>query len=520
VIKFETQLGSKAQTRIRRIPPLKLPEGPHLLLDWRFINPGRVLWVSREDNKPLPLNAWHVDGFIEAICGDTKDIPQGIRIVAQKAQKSEPFPGNPPGALILYDGGTYRTWYGTGMFYGHYKPGGVTYYAESKDGFTWVRETQCVFDWSLCDVKLDNNDGGFGEGMTSVFIDPSAPQSERYKRFIIVTPRYVGMGDDYKKRVLEEFSRIRPDDIDPLALKQHFQVIYGVVSPDGVHWKVLPNPLAIQVADTMNRAHYDVLRKRYVWYTRCWWYYGRRCVARAETEDFRHWPTPEMLLWPDTDLLPSDDWYTNGYTIYPGTVDHHLMFPALYHRAIDSREAYMFSSPDGIVWTKVPGGPVLTPGRSGSWDAGDVCVGAGLVPLSDNRVGIPYVGYPYPHKYPRNRCTMTPKIAYAYWPRGRLAALEASGSGSFSTLPLLFSGRRLLLNVQTAKAGKVLVEVADSRGKPLPGRSFNECDPIVGDYFDIPVTWRGDADLGYENGQPVILRFRMRAARLFAFEFR
>ena len=84
---------------------------------------------------------------------------------------------------------------------------------------------------------------------------------------------------------------------------------------------------------------------------------------------------------------------------------------------------------------------------------------------------------------------------------------------------MLFEGRKLHLNVQTKHAGYVQVEVADRTGRPLPGRSFAEADPISGDHLDRVVTWKGEADIERKPDQSVLLRFRLRAAGLFAFEF-
>ena len=160
---------------------------------------------------------------------------------------------------------------------------------------------------------------------------------------------------------------------------------------------------------------------------------------------------------------------------------------------------------------------MLTPGSPGAWDGGCVFGGLDLVPLSGNRVALPYTGYLYPHKYPRNSLTMRSRVAYAQWPRGRLGALEAPEAGSFTTLPLVFEGNRLSLNLQTKHAGHVLVEAADRQGRPLPGRSFDDADPIAGDHLDRPVTWNGESYLDKGPGQPIFVRFRLRAAKLFAF---
>jgi len=115
------------------------------------------------------------------------------------------------------------------------------------------------------------------------------------------------------------------------------------------------------------------------------------------------------------------------------------------------------------------------------------------------------------------------RVAYAVWPRERLAALEAPERGGFATLPLLLPGRRLRLNVRTKRAGEVRVEVAtsgpDGGGEVvLPGRGFDDCRPIVGDELDHLVQWKDGDDLGHVDGQAITLRFRLRAAELFAFE--
>lgn len=70
--------------------PYKLSKGLHLFVDWRHVQAGYVQWVSKE-NKPLSLWGDEEDvGPIDAYPA-LKDVPKGIRIVAQKAQKSEPF---------------------------------------------------------------------------------------------------------------------------------------------------------------------------------------------------------------------------------------------------------------------------------------------------------------------------------------------------------------------------------------------------------------------------------------------
>ena len=144
-------------------------------------------------------------------------------------------------------------------------------------------------------------------------------------------------------------------------------------------------------------------------------------------------------------------------------------------------------------------------------------MGCGLTALPGERLGAPFLGFSIPHKYPR--VIPIGEIALAMWPKGRLAALEAPEEGELALCPLQVGGTRMRLNVQTQRAGHVLVEAADEKGKALSGRSFADADPVIGDFLSKEVTWRGDAAIGAPAGSVVVLRFRMRAAKIFGLEF-
>lgn len=363
-----------------------------------------------------------------------------------------------------------------------------------------------------------------------VFENPAARESERFKMVFqgrSIRPEFAR----HRQAVLQEFAESHAEGFDPTALSfdgpDGTPLIrlarYGAVSPDGLHWRVLRHPLMLLYSDSQNVVSYDTNRQSYVWFLKTQWYDGRRSIGRSETRDFRHWPLAETIIHPGADLHPSDDWYTNGNTRYPGTADHHFLFPALYHHADDSSDR-SFSSIDMVSWTRIPGGPILPEGDPRSWDAGFVTASVDLVPLPGGKVGLPYGGARYPHKYPRNRHTWAAmKRAYALWTKERITALIADEAGRFTTLPLLFDGRRLRLNYRTTQGGEIRVEAAASRrtgghSTALPGRSFADCVPLAGDETDRIVAWKTGEELGHRDRQPVTLRFRMRSASLFAFE--
>jgi hypothetical protein len=80
-------------------------------------------------------------------------------------------------------------------------------------------------------------------------------------------------------------------------------------------------------------------------------------------------------------------------------------------------------------------------------------------------------------------------------------------------------GKTLKVNALTKRAGGIRVELATQKEEILPGRSFEECDPIQGDQFWKTVTWKGESDLGIEEGDAVVIRFKMDRAKLYGIEF-
>lgn len=47
---------------------------------------------------------------------------------------------------------------------------------------------------------------------------------------------------------------------------------------------------------------------------------------------------------------PVDDYYTSGYTTYPGDPSLRLLFPAIYHRGTDNVDVRLAVSRDGRVY--------------------------------------------------------------------------------------------------------------------------------------------------------------------------
>ena len=91
--------------------------------------------------------------------------------------------------------------------------------------------------------------------------------------------------------------------------------------------------------------------------------------------------------------------------------------------------------------------------------------------------------------------------------------------GGLTTAPLTFSGNTLRLNVNTSASGEGRVALLDEAGKQIPGFTIKDCDFISGDYLAKSVSWKGKTDVSALVGKPVRLRFEMRGAKLYAFQF-
>ena len=98
-------------------------------------------------------------------------------------------------------------------------------------------------------------------------------------------------------------------------------------------------------------------------------------------------------------------------------------------------------------------------------------------------------------------------------------SLDASGSGTAVTKPLVFEGKgvQLLLNI---KAGSAKVAILDKSQNELPGFGLSDCDAITVDATNHAVTWRGRGDITSLAGKEIRLKFEMSNCKLYAFELK
>jgi hypothetical protein len=537
--------------------PVALADRFIYFTSWKYVRQGSFSWeIERSPDASEAeknVGAWLKGDGDRPARFVPLDMPRGIRLEAQPAAL-EPFqPGQR--AAEVFEDGLYKTWYVMDpcdtpepfsakdkILPGH---NGHVAYAESKDGVVWTSPNLGLFEYAgsrensiVFRGDLDGSTRGFHGG--TVFMDPSSVD-ERYKMI------YLGIITDAE---WDAFAAKYPDEVDTMARRRDvggfrcIVAVFGAVSPDGIHWTPLPEPLMIQHADTLNTCHYDAERGEYAAYVRMWqvnpkapgmddvnpdgWIaVGRRCVGRAASRDFRHFSKPRVVLATGADMAPSHVFYTNGKTTLPNAPDNHVMFPWIWELESDGGASWLYSTPDGENWSRVPGGPVVAPGVPGSPTGGFVVCSGSLLEYPGDKWAVGYGGNPIPHKYPgrdiSQRKGLFPGLqgesGLAVWPRGRLVALCCDEEGGFATVAVVPRGDRIRLNASIKPTGHIKVAVRRfGTGEDVPGRTFTDMDRLVGDGLALPVTWHGEDTLNH-GGDPVILRFEMRQAKLFAVEF-
>ena len=231
-------LTSLANAQERTIgEPYELLGNRIYFTDWGYIHPGVISWQ-------LNGKTVHVSDDLEPDKATlkSKHEPRGIEIVVEKPQRRGPLiksvePWESRGIIfttVMKDGKTYKAW---GTCKGDEIEADC--YFESSDGVHWNRPKLDV-------VKLNGRETNLLRTrpyqpwirISHVFKDPSADPTERYK---MVRQGFMS-SEEFEK---SEFRKRRPDDWEEKVVEgNRVRYIQGGVSPDGVHWTMLPGTVS------------------------------------------------------------------------------------------------------------------------------------------------------------------------------------------------------------------------------------------------------------------------------------
>lgn len=460
---------------------------------------------------------------------------------------------------VLRDGDIFRMYY-RGHHHGSSAEarGEPMCYAESKDGIHWVKPNLGLFTFK---GSAENNivlggdgrkfpatdkwrgklgmDTGLGwRGDMVPFIDknPNAQPDARYKALV--------RGARGPHQTLEG---------------QSDYGMYPFKSPDGIHWTLMSEKPVITRGkfDSQNLAIWDSAHNRYVAFSRDmrWgtadkplsnapsaeayevWrtslnearrntedvdlsrYGGVRDIRMSTSTDFVHWSDPVLLEHPDE---IDREFYTNAIIPYERAPHILLGFPtemvSLFSFEGSEVNPIFMVSRDGGRAFLVRGEPLIPREAPAERDGNRANYMAHGIVRGNDREYFVYATEGYGVESVDKAARLR---RFIYRIDGFVSVRAGPQGGAVVTRPIIFSGDRLVVNsiAWPSYRSGVQVELQDVDGRPLKDCAMEDCNLVEGDAIEQQVTWKSGVDLGTFAGRPVRLRFSLRHADLFSFQF-
>lgn len=441
------------------------------------------------------------------------------RLILQRPQEMPGIQG-PSGAYmtVIHDGDRYRAYYRE-TDPDHRGPAGSgerTCHMTSDDGIRW-----------------DFPDLGTAKrhGLKDVIPEIEPPFTHNFSPFL---DRRDGIREDERFKALAGMSNQYGTEkygTETPTLPTAGQGLHAFVSSDGIHWHrtsdraVIPyNPElhGPNAFDSQNVAFWSEAEQCYVAYFR----HMKtpegvlRTVSRATSLDFVNWRDESATF--TCPNLPGEELYTTQTHPYFRAPHMYIALPTRF-----AHGRIMGDSVEGDRWGT---------GNVGSTDTLFMTMRAGSNAYQRTFKEAFIRPGPNPARWGNRANYMALNIVPTgsaemslYHGSGARYVLRTDGfasvnapwsGGELLTQPLVFSGRELALNYSTSIAGRIVVEIQDAAGVPIPGYTLDDCPEIIGDEIERVVTWKRGTDLGALAGRPVRLRFVMKDADLFALQFR
>ncbi len=410
------------------------------------------------------------------------------RLEVQKPEPRElvltadaPWEGNTSAYFTIFqDGDLYRMYYRGAHFDEETMKAAhreVTCYAESRDGIHWTRPDLGLFEFEGSKANNIVWDGAGTHDFTP-FRDtnPACPNDARYK-----------------------------------ALGRTDGGLLAFQSSDAIHWNLLrKEPVITKGAfDSQNLAFWDDNAGLYREYHRA--FRGVRDIMTGTSSDFLNWTGPTFLEYVGA---PREQLYTNAIMPYFRAPHVLIGFPTRFLPAKQQTEPTFMASRDGRLFRRYPEAviPRTAPKDRDGNRSNYMTWGLLQLPGADRELSV-YATEAY-YTGPGSRVRR-----FVYRTDGFVALHADSDGGEAITKPVQFSGQSLALNFRTNPEGSVRVEIQDEHGMPIKGFQESDCPDLTGDDIARRVSWTGK-NLSQLAGRPVCLRFILKNADLFSFQFK
>jgi len=307
--------------------------------------------------------------------------------------------------------------------------------------------------------------------------------------------------------------------------------IYLYMSPDGIHWRRNETCMLPLVSGGGAETYWDDQRGLYIDYikrdasfkTEKYGGGGRRACIFETSEIHKTWPfkkldKPYYEYWTVpavTGEAPvvmgpnkNGQVYRTRAIKYPWADDTYVAFVWRYNKDHQRRKVDLGVSRNGRNWKFY---------ADDTWyhtpvDSEEVLSLYGLIRRGDEIWQ--YFDYGGAHGGDKKRtyARLTQRLD------GFVSVDADDKTGTVVTRPLVFEGKQLVLNV--AAKGSVKVAVLDTAGKEIPGLGLGDCKAVKGDSIRKTVRFKDDALLKSVAGRAVRVKFELRDAKLYAFNFK
>ena len=426
---------------------------------------------------------------------------------------------------IVNDGGIwwdpsdemFKMWYQAGWLH-------TLAYAESSDGLNWVRPSLDVEPGTnriLPDITPDSS---------TIWLDHAASDpAERYKMFVRPPIKYPGVDGEE---------------------------LYGwcLTSADGIHWD---RKVRTGICGDRTTVFYNPFSSKWVYSIRNYGWLGggqekifvgryRRLMEHHDFIQGAKWERKDPVFWlsvekdtPDPYLGEIPQLYNFSAVPYESIMIG--MFQVLFGpdnekcsktgapKITDLMVAY---SRDGYKWDRTDTRAFIPASRyEGAWDRGYLQPAGGVCAIVGDQLWFWYTGFEgRPEIKPETPGNMhgvaaptlgmydKGSIGLALLRRDGFVSYSSSGgAGELLTVPVVFSGSHLFVNVDCPE-GELKVEVLDADTlMPLPELSLGNCRAVREDKTMVEIKWKGVKDISALAGKNVRFRFVLENGDLYSF---
>lgn len=308
---------------------------------------------------------------------------------------------------------------------------------------------------------------------------------------------------------------------------------FASYSADGVRWTLFAKNPVFKGSDTMSMTQDPRSGEFLAYFKKTSPSVPGRVVWLTRSRDFQTWSEPKLVFHADAEDMrwgtgaePRTEVY--NMAVYPhaaGFIGLPTIFRVMWRAPKGMKmppsqsgndgpiDVQMVTSPDGETWQRTwPRVNVIPRGAPGSFDSGAIlgvtsnCVDAG------DETWAYYTALTTGHggALPTKRLS----VGRAEWRRHGFASLDAGPEGGrIETPPLRFATTTLLVNADASR-GRLRVALLEVDGRPLAGRTFEDCDSLRADETRWEARWRDGSTV--PTDRPVRVAIEMAGVRLFS----